>query len=315
MISIPTRVALNTGDLLMCGTPLALMADDFGANRPPIDRTNRFMTCSSVNSLSMYGFAWLDEQCYLVQKCKLVDHALTKTCNKAPRAFKCVSVKFAGVAKNRLLWLDQAISTVRSDRPRIQFVSDILNSSHFQPISTDNPELAEEQVKALIQDIEQKMDGDDAVDVSQEQEQEQEQEQNDEERDGQGQESEHEDQHKRRHRASADNASEADDEEQLQGSQATIHYMSQQPEDQDELDDEHDGQSQDTETNKPKSGQSERDPDNSDEDDGDEQYFRKQNHVEHDYNVDVDPRDEMVPFSQMRAALAGKDNKISELQV
>lgn len=289
------RVKLHTGDWLWCGMPLALSVADYGASRPPIDRKNRFMTSVTANWQNMYAYVLIDGQYYFVQKCNLDADAETQKSNKFPRGYKCVSVKFAGVKVHRLLWLDQPIATEPADRPRIQLVRDILRHQQLQLISHDQKE-AETQLKELFAALEQTMDGDGAHESK----------------------SVAEEQHgTRRRQVSSEVSTEDVDEIAFNESQDTKYYTSEveddgknnSDEDEDEVQDSH---GEETEDDEAENGKSEAEQSQRGEDEEEEEEERRE---EFDYSTDFNARDEMVPFSQMTAALAEKDGQIAGLEV
>jgi hypothetical protein len=221
---------------MLCGKPLALTADDLGRSRPLIDRTNGWMTSAAVNALNLYGYLLRDGQYYLIQKCNLVADAETKTSKKTPRAYKCVAAKYDGLDSLRLLWLDQPIATKSTDREEIKFVSDILLSPQLQRIDLD-PTKAEEQVEALIAEIEQQMDSvKDQVDRMEPAQ----------ERDTQGLDDEGEDDKADRKQSVENRATRSsdeeteDDENQARSSQLTTHYTSHDEDEDDHEDNEDD---------------------------------------------------------------------------
>jgi hypothetical protein len=155
----PVAVQHNNGTHIVCGKAIALTGPDQGESRPPTDRTNRFMTSATVNFLNCDGYVLVGDQLYFVQKCKLLEFAKTSLSSRARRAYKCVSVKYPGVEKPRLLWLDQPFAIEASGRPNNQRISDILESDDLVPIDS-NPREAKKQVEALIAKVMESIQGD-----------------------------------------------------------------------------------------------------------------------------------------------------------
>jgi hypothetical protein len=158
VISVPVLVKHNNGTLILCGKAMALTGSDYGDSRPPTDRKNKFMTSATINFLNCDGYVLVGDQYYFVQKCKLLDLAKTGLSSKVHRQYKCVSVKYQGVDKPRLLWLDQPFSQVPTDRPKNRLITDILESDDLVPIHS-NPREAKKQVEALVAEVMQSIQG------------------------------------------------------------------------------------------------------------------------------------------------------------